>query len=301
MNFQPLKGNWTSPRTWIGIAQVPFFLLLVGVPLFVCNFFQFLGIIFLLPFSKHACRSWNGAIAGFWWSSLVLWTRHVHCLQIRRSGDPLPRDKSAIVICNHIEQPDIPVVLDLAFQSGTIGGLKFFVKNELRFVPGIGWGMRMLNFLFVKRAWSEDANFVLRMFAQIADYRSPVWIVSFPEGTRIRPAKLKKSQEYARKKGLPVFENVMLPRPKGFVSTVENMRHRVDGVYDLTIQYPDGIPSIGDYIRGAIPEVLLHVRRFPMESLPSSPEDLEAWLIARFKEKDDLLAHKLGRHFSSSQ
>lgn len=286
MDFTPLKENPASLRFLWGLLQLGPYLAFVGIPLLLCNVVQFVGLIVLYPFSRHAYRAYNYWIATFWWTLLVRWTRHIHRMRIVRSGDEIPRGKSAIVICNHVEQPDVPVALDFASTAGSLGGVKFFVKEPLKWVPGLGWGMQMLNYLFVKRAWSEDGDFVERMFRRLREYRSPVWILSYPEGTRIKPHKLERSRDFARRRGFPVLDNVLLPRPKGFVVTVERMRDRVDGVYDLTIGYPQGIPTLGQFIRGAIPEVHLHVRRHPIASLPTGADALAGWLMARFQEKD---------------
>lgn len=289
MDFTKQKDSQNFPRLLWGILQSIPFLCLVGIPLFICNIFQFSALILVYPFSRHAYRWVNYYIANFWWSSLVLWGRHVMRMRIVRSGDSLPMGKSAIVFCNHVEQPDIPVLLDLAYSHGSLGGVKFFVKNPLKWVPGLGWGMQMLNYLFVKRAWNEDANFVRKIFQRLVEYRSPIWLMSYPEGTRIKPHKLKRSQDFAKTRGYPHLNNVMLPRSKGFVTTMEQMRGRVDGVYDLTIGYPQGIPSLGQYIRGTVPEVHLHVRRFPIAMLPTDAKALEKWLLDRYVEKDRLL------------
>ena len=138
-------------------------------------------------------------------------------------------------------------------------------------------------------------SFVEKMFRRLEEYQTPVWIISFPEGTRIRPKKLARSQEFARARGLPLLENVLLPRSRGFIATLTHMRNSVDGVYDLTIGYPHGIPSIRHYAMGIMSEVHLHVRRYPSASLPLNREEQEAWLLQRFQEKDRLMAHFL-RH-----
>jgi hypothetical protein len=132
---------------------------------------------------------------------------------------------------------------------------------------------------------------VNRLFAKFQRYRIPVWLVSFAEGTRITETKLAKSQEFARTKGLRPTRNVQIPRTKGFVATIHGMRSHLDAVYDMTIGYPDGVPTLWQFIKGYATCVHLHVRRFAIQSLPEEDDLLADWIIRRFQEKDDLLAH----------
>lgn len=54
-----------------------------------------------------------------------------------------------------------------------------------------------------------------------------MWLVIFPEGTRFNienPKKIKQSQDFAEKCGLPKFNQVLTPRTTGFeVSVIKSM------------------------------------------------------------------------------
>jgi hypothetical protein len=113
--------------------------------------------------------------------------------------------------------------------------------------------------------------------------------MTFVEGTRVRPAKLARSQAYAREHGMKELHHVLVPRTKGFVASVQNLRGHVTAVYDLTIGYENGVPTLWQWIKGYVRRVHLHVRRYPVESLPVEEEPLSAWLVERFEEKDRLL------------
>ena len=64
----------------------------------------------------------------------------------------------------------------------------------------------------------------------------------FVEGTRFTQAKLEAAQEYAASAGLPVPRNVLIPRTKGFVSAVSQMRSFVPAVYEVTVAIPKSSP-----------------------------------------------------------
>jgi len=66
-------------------------------------------------------------------------------------------------------------------------------------------------------------------------------------------------------------------------------------VLNLTICYEKTGLSLGDFFRAGnfkCPAVHILVQRVPFKSLPrNSEQELSAWLVAAFKEKDDILQH----------
>lgn len=253
------------------------------------NLVQTLSVV-LLPFSRAAFRGINRAMADLWWSWCVLVARRVHGVQVEITGDEVPPDENTVLLCNHQSMSDIPVLFDLGWRKGRLGDLKWYVKDVLKYVPGIGWGMLFLDCLFIKRAWTADKEKIRRTFRSIVSARVPVWIVSFAEGTRATPAKIERSKAYAADKGLPSLQQVLLPRTKGFVATLEGLEGHLDAVLDCTIGYHDGIPTLWQWLKGYVPRVSLHVRRFEIKALPADDEGRAAWLIARYEEKNRLLA-----------
>ena len=102
-------------------------------------------------------------------------------------------------------------------------------------------------------------------------------------------AKLARSQEYAAKIGIRPFAHVMVPRTKGLVATIQGLRGHLDAVYDVTIGYEGGLPSLWQYTCGWARRIHLDLRRVPVADMPSSPEALSQWLMAAFERKDVLL------------
>lgn len=219
----------------------------------------------------------------------MLYQHHIHGLKASITGDEIPYGKQAIVICNHQTMADIPVLLILAEKAGCIGGMRFFVKYILRYLPFIGWGMLFLDMIFVKRAWQKDKDFIHRMFQNLRTYTKPVWIINYAEGTRSTPKKLERSREYARAAGLPELKNVMLPRPKGFVETFKHMHDKIDFVYDVTIAYTLEKPNLSDFCGGHMKEVSIHIHSYRTADLPKEDKALSQWLIDRFLEKEQMM------------
>jgi 1-acyl-sn-glycerol-3-phosphate acyltransferase len=207
------------------------------------------------------------------------------------SGDNVPMRENVLLVCNHQQMPDIPAIMKLAKTKDRLGDLKFFVKKQLKWVPGMGWGMQFLDCLFIDRDWASDRERIQQTFARLVDGRVPVYLVSFVEGTRLTLPKLEAAQVYARENGLREPRHTLVPRTKGFAASVEGLRGHIDAVYDLTIGYEIGVPSLWQYIKGLVKRIHMHVRRFPVDDLPDSAEGLRDWLFARFAEKDALLDH----------
>ena len=79
------------------------------------------------------------------------------------------------------------------------------------------------------------------------------------------------------------------PRAKGFVASIAGLQGHISAVYDVTIGYVDGLPSLWQWAKGEMREVHLHVRRYAVAELPAAPEALAHWLHERFAEKDERL------------
>jgi len=243
------------------------------------------------PVSRGTFRRLNREAADTWWGWCVGIAETVHGATIVVTGDEVPPRENDIVVANHQQMPDITLLMQFARSKGRLGDLKWFVKKVVKYVPGVGWGMVFLDCLFVERRWTDDQDRIARTFHQIVTERIPLWLITFVEGTRITPTKVESAQAYARKRGLPTTDHVLVPRTKGFVASVQGLRSHIDAVYDVTIGYEKGVPSLWQYIKGQVPQAHLHVRRYPVDELPDAPEQLADWLFERFQEKDGLLAH----------
>ena len=288
----PLSPLPPSRGLWVSIIRIPKGLIAMFVTsslLLVCNILQMLSAPLLL-ISRRAVRIINRAIGGAWWGlcdrMAVIWG-----IEIEISGDDLPMRENVMVIANHQAMTDINTLFRLARRQGRIGDLKWFVKDAIKYVPGIGWGMIFLDCIFLKRDWKRDKERLFHQLSRFEREQIPVWTLSFVEGTRLRPHKLQASIEYAHSKGWIAHQHLLLPRTKGFCLTLEAMNEHLDAVYDATIGYVDGVPTLWQWCRGDVRRVELHVRRFSISEIPKEEEALSAWLRERWVEKDALLNH----------
>jgi len=109
------------------------------------------------------------------WARLVAWLTPIGVSVAGR--ERADRQRSFIVVCNHQSMYDIPVVYGF---SGL--DMRWVMKRELRRVPAIGIGCRMLGHVFIDRGDRRAANAAIRTAAERLD--QGIGMIFFPEGTR---------------------------------------------------------------------------------------------------------------------
>ena len=253
----------------------------------VLNSLQMTSLI-LRPFSRRAFMRFNMGINQFFCA--MVGRVAIGCgNKLVLTGDQ-PRYENAIAFGNHQSMIDIIMVWRWTAPYGIAGWIRWFAKYELKFVPGLGWGMQFLNTLFVKRDWSKDADSVRATFSTLRESNLPTWLMIFPEGTRMKPEKLKSSHDYAKRKGLKPLNHVLVPRGKGFHSSLQGMDGMIAAVYDLTFRYEGGIPSLYHFFTKGGCTVHLHSVRYDAAQIPRREREVNAWLMERFLEKEQMLA-----------
>ncbi|MCU0234962.1 MAG: lysophospholipid acyltransferase family protein [Thermoanaerobaculales bacterium] len=208
--------------------------------------------LLLLPFSRRACRAVTRWCADTWWGWCVSAAELAYGVRIEITGDDVPPRENALLIVNHQQMVDIPVLMKLARTKGRLGDMKYFIKREFKWFPGMGWGLQMLDAVFVARDWAADRERIGRTFARLVDGRVPMYLVSFAEGTRFTLAKLAGAQAYAREHGLPVPRHTLVPRTKGVVASIDGLRSHLDAVYPPRAAGPGGRAAV---IGGRAPAV----------------------------------------------
>lgn len=284
------------------------------LPLLILNGFQFMSLA-LKPISPKTFRRVNTFIALLIWGWWAWTLDRVIGLKIRYSGDAVPVGESSIVVANHQGMTDIMALICFAFRQKCVQYTKWMVKDALKFVPAIGWGMLFIDCVFLKRNWAQDRSSILATLDRYRSNPDQVWLILFPEGTRMTPDKLARSQAHAIKAKLPKTSNVMLPRTRGFATALGELERKVDSVLVVSISYgrfqrvggaagvsagkggaTAGIvpPTLMEVIRGDCNEIDLHVRRVPIAELPKEKVAQEKWLVDAFVAMDQLLGSKAG-------
>jgi len=255
----------------VNVAQVVCFLLLPRKLFYRLNYFAVTAIYGYLVFLAD------------WWGGASL---TIYCSdQFYEKLQQKSFHKRQVVVLNHHTELDWLFAWQLADRAGLLGGCRALAKNTLAFVPIIGWSSLMSGDIFLTRSWEKDQSTVKTKIDDIEQQPLPTWLFLFPEGTRLSPAKLKASQEFAASRGLPILKHHLVPRTKGFCLVASSME---GGLLDLTfVPGKDSPPqTLASLLSGQKVDTRVIVREFHLKDLPKEPEEMAAWLHKLWQEKD---------------
>uniref|UniRef100_A0A6Q2ZEG8 Phospholipid/glycerol acyltransferase domain-containing protein n=1 Tax=Esox lucius TaxID=8010 RepID=A0A6Q2ZEG8_ESOLU len=266
----------------------------------IINFIQLLTCV-LWPINKQLYRKINTRLSYSLWSQLVMlleWWSGTECTLFadQATADKLGKEH-AIIILNHNYEIDFLCGWTICERYGVLGSSKVLAKHELLKVPLIGWTWYFLEIVFCKRKWEEDRDTVFRGLNRLKDYPEFMWFLLYCEGTRFTEKKHQISMEVAESKGLPKLKYHLLPRTKGFTTTLKCLKGTVSAVYDVTLNFRDHqVPTLLGIVNGRKYMADMSVRRFPVENIPEDEKECADWLHKIYQEKDALqdLYHKEG-------
>ncbi|CAA2974430.1 1-acyl-sn-glycerol-3-phosphate acyltransferase 2-like [Olea europaea subsp. europaea] len=261
----------------------------------VVNFIQAVCFVLIRPLSKNTYRRVNKVVSELLWLELVWlidwWAGVKIQLYMDSETFKLMGKEHALIMPNHRSDIDWLVGWVLAQKSGCLGSSLAVMKKSSKLLPVIGWSMWFSEYLFLERSWAKDESTLKLGFQRLRDFPQPFWLALFVEGTRFTQAKLLAAQEYATSTGLAVPRNVLIPRTKGFVTAVSQMRSFVPAIYDVTVAIPktSPAPTILRLFKGQSSVVHVHLKRHLMKDLPETDDAVAQWCRDAFVAKDKLL------------
>lgn len=211
-----------------------------------------------------------------------------------RGAEGLSREHWYFVTCNHQSWTDIPAIQHVL--NSRIPLLKFFLKQQLIWVPFLGIAWWALDFPFMKRHTKEQiarrpelkGQDVETTRAACEKFRyTPVTIFNFMEGTRLTPAKHKSQNS--------PYRNLLRPRAGGTAFVLEAMGESLHTMLDVTIVYPQGRSGIWDYLCGRVGKIVIDIRtrEIPRRFLGMDYQnnrdvraDFQRWVGQLWEEKD---------------
>ncbi|WP_029890037.1 acyltransferase [Polycyclovorans algicola] len=213
-----------------------------------------------------------------------------------------------LVCCNHQTWNDI-FMLMYAFGSRA-PFFKFFLKQELIWVPLLGLAWWGLDYPFMKRHSRQDLakNPALRgsdietTKRACARYKGqPVMILNFLEGTRFT------ADKHRRQKS--PYTHLLKPKAGGFAFALGAMGRNLDALLDVTIVYPGGAQGFWPFLCGRVRQVRIHVRQLRMddewfdgnyESDQRFRAGFQRWVADLWHEKDVRIGEMLKASGSSA-
>ncbi|KAM0205434.1 hypothetical protein ACHAPA_009706 [Fusarium lateritium] len=220
-----------------------------------------------------------------------------------------------VLIANHQIYTDWLYLWWIAYANspGMHGHIYIILKESLKRIPFVGWGMQFYGFIFMSRKMASDQPRMAYRLKKLKQrkvdpngksYMDPMWLLLFPEGTNLSNNGRRKSAGWAAKNDLKDPEHVMIPRSTGMFFCLNELKGSLDYVYDCTVAY-EGIPRggfgeeyfglVSTYFQGRAPKsVNFYWRRFRLSDMPlDDQEAFNLWLREEWYKKDALMEEYL--------
>ena len=225
-------------------------------------------------------------------NSFNMWLFQKTRLEIT-GAENLKKEMWYLVISNHQSWVDI-LMLQKALNR-KIPFLKFFIKQELIWVPVMGLAWWAMDFPFMKRYSKEFLKKNPHLKGKDIEvtrkacekYKTiPVSIVNFVEGTRF-------TDEKHTRQNSP-FTHLLKPKAGGMAFVLGSMGNLMTGIVNVTIVYPEGPKSFWDFLCGRIDSVKVHVDLLEIsddvigsyENDPNFRAHFQTWINGVWEAKD---------------
>lgn len=266
---------------------------------FLLYLFAFLKLIFRSKKWQDGCAGIMVRIGENWISGNSWGLELFYRIQWELQGElchteSLSADKSYLVTVNHQSWVDIVVVQKVFNRK--IPFLRFFLKDELIYVPILGLAWWALDFPFMKRyskafldkhpeKRGEDLQTTRRACERFRG--KSISMLNFLEGTRFSKEKqvLQKSP----------FVNLLKPKSGGLAFVIESMPGQFDSLLDVTLFYPYGPVSFWGLLAGRFRKVVVHVEKISVPQAFQNKsylnddnyrEAFQTWISELWQKKD---------------
>jgi 1-acyl-sn-glycerol-3-phosphate acyltransferase len=218
-----------------------------------------------------------------------------------RGLEQLDPQRSYLLVSNHQSWTDIMVLQKVLNRQ--VPFARFFLKQELIWVPIIGVCWWMLDFPFMQRYSKEklakhpelkgkDKQTTIERCQRLQG--TPVSIMNFLEGTRFTPVK-------HDEQGSP-YQHLLKPRAAG-ASYALSVLSDIHTLLNVTIVYPEGQSTYQDFLAGRTPKVIVdlqveeipaEIRHGDYENDPEFRQQFQVWINRIWQDKDQTVARLMG-------
>jgi len=215
-----------------------------------------------------------------------------------RGLELLDPQQSYLLVANHQSWTDIMVLQKVL--NRRVPFSRFFLKQELIWVPIMGVCWWVLDFPFMKRYSKEqlakkpelkgkDKQTTIDRCKKLQG--APVTIMNFLEGTRFTPVKHDQQQS--------PYQNLLKPRSAGASYALSVLAGSLDRLLNVTIVYPDGQSGYLDFLAGRTPKIIvdIQVQQIPRDLREGDYENdtafrqrFQAWVGQIWADKDATIA-----------
>ncbi len=251
--------------------------------------------------ARNAITHWSSSLGELWvsinkamaWPNRDMWDIHM--------PDGISHKGRYLVTCNHQSGVDILALQHSLNRRAPFG--RYLLKQQLIWVPVLGVAWWALDMAFLRRysrqellknpsLRGKDLENAARACEKLKHI--PVSMMTFPEGTRFTPAK--------RDQQKSPYQHLLRPRYGGVGQVVYSFDDALDGVIDVTICYPDGVPTVWQLVSGQIKKIVLHIQLRPVDEAvrgrnfrqdSTAKKALKAWLDNMWDDKEAYINNEL--------
>jgi 1-acyl-sn-glycerol-3-phosphate acyltransferase len=261
----------------------------------------FIGCFKLMPNQRWRtlCTQAVDKIATVWCSFNNFYVDTIQKLKLEVTGlENLDLNSWYLVVANHQSWLDI-VILHRLFNR-KIPVLKFFIKDQLKWVPFLGFSWWAMGCPFMKRYSKEylakkphkkGKDLISTRKAIEAFKKTPASVMTFIEGTRFTASKKQKQKS--------PYEYLLRPKAGGISFIISTMGQQISSILDVTIVYSEEQHSLWDFLSSNVRSAKIFIRQIPIPPQFITAQLLEnqqmhhefkEWLNEQWAEKDRLIS-----------
>ncbi len=272
----------------ITTALIGLAIIIIGLP----------KLLLPIPVVQRSISVAANALFRVWGYAMSALFRLTQPMRWHIEGDSLlHRDRWYMIIANHRSWVDILVLMHLACRNMPMP--RFFLKQQLFWVPVVGLGCWTLDMPFMKRYSREQVAKNPKLKGKDIETTQrkcekfrhiPTTVINFCEGTRFT------ADKHAHKHS--PYQHLLPPKAGGTAFTLQIMGQQFDAILDITIVYPnDKRPAVWELLTGQLRDVYVHVETLPVtDDLIGDYFQNEAykthfqeWLNQRWLHKDKII------------
>ncbi len=259
--------------------------------------------------ARNAMTHWLSSLGELWISvnKAMVWFYRGMQWEVHLP-EGISHDGRYLVFCNHQSGVDILALQHCLNRRAPFG--RYLLKQELIWVPVLGIAWWALDMAFLRRYSKQelirnpslrgkDLENAARACEKLKHI--PVSMMTFPEGTRFTKAKHQAQNS--------PYHHLLRPRYGGIGQVLYSFDDALDSLIDATIIYPDGVPTVWQYVSGQVKKIIVHIELRPIDADlrgqdfrddPVAKNRLIKWLGGIWEEKDRLMNDTLQDHITGT-
>jgi len=224
--------------------------------------------------------------------------------QVAESGDSLDylQHQRLLILANHQDTADVPLLMTIFISRIGFCNKVMWIMDRIFKFTNFGVISWMHDDFFIRSGKADRSTALVELKEHLSGVFLPKdrrYLVLFPEGGFLHKRKYV-SQQFAKKKDLPVLEHCTLPRTGALDVIMEVLgpaskhpeHQQIEKIVDMTVAFPSGHPlDLLSIVTGWREPCVTHVhyRQFDCKDLPSTPEGLFSWMVKLYQEKEEML------------